>query len=269
MAFSGTLNYEGPPSLTRTHHYDMRDPASMSQEVLLPQGYPTLTSFSRGNVDSISHLPATAPSTFFRQAADPSSSNPWYPTSTACGSSYKYQYGDLPLSWQGAPLNFSLPVNFPPTIHSGQNFFAYGSFHQSQPELQQDFTCKWTRPMVAVYDENCSYQCDNKVAHLHVPGEPCNLMFHNMLDLVTHVSRDHVGGPEQTDHTCYWLDCPRKDKPFKAKYKLINHIRVHTGEKPFLCSYPGCGKVFARSENLKIHKRTHTGMLALARIRHW
>ncbi|KFP60403.1 Zinc finger protein ZIC 1, partial [Apaloderma vittatum] len=49
--------------------------------------------------------------------------------------------------------------------------------------------------------------------------------------------------------------CPREGKPFKAKYKLVNHIRVHTGEKPFPCPFPGCGKVFARSENLKIHKR--------------
>ncbi|XP_010129024.1 PREDICTED: zinc finger protein ZIC 1-like, partial [Chlamydotis macqueenii] len=62
----------------------------------------------------------------------------------------------------------------------------------------------------------------------------------------------------QSNHICFWEECPREGKPFKAKYKLVNHIRVHTGEKPFPCPFPGCGKVFARSENLKIHKRTHT-----------
>ncbi|CAO2591954.1 Zinc finger protein ZIC 2 [Lemmus lemmus] len=80
-----------------------------------------------------------------------------------------------------------------------------------------------------------------------------------MHELVTHVSVEHVGGPEQSNHVCFWEECPREGKPFKAKYKLVNHIRVHTGEKPFPCPFPGCGKVFARSENLKIHKRTHTG----------
>ena len=80
-----------------------------------------------------------------------------------------------------------------------------------------------------------------------------------MHEIVTHLTVEHVGGPECTTHACFWQGCSRNGRPFKAKYKLVNHIRVHTGEKPFPCPFPGCGKVFARSENLKIHKRTHTG----------
>jgi len=138
--------------------------------------------------------------------------------------------------------------------------------------IGEPVACQWT----TTHDHRADLRCSSLgggPTSLPTPGDgggtvtrTCNKLFSSLHEIVTHITVEHVGGPEVSNHTCFWLDCPRAGKPFKAKYKLVNHIRVHTGEKPFPCPFPGCGKVFARSENLKIHKRTHTGKFERDRL---
>eukprot|EP00946_MAST-07B_sp_MAST-7B-sp1_P000361 g361.t1 len=53
------------------------------------------------------------------------------------------------------------------------------------------------------------------------------------------------------------LICDVCKKTFRLQHNLRAHKRTHTGEQPFQCKFPGCGKRFNHGGNLLKHERRH------------
>ncbi|XP_074022820.1 zinc finger protein 367 [Numenius arquata] len=60
-------------------------------------------------------------------------------------------------------------------------------------------------------------------------------------------------------HSSSSIRCNICYRVFPREKSLQAHKRTHTGERPYLCDYPDCGKAFVQSGQLKTHQRLHTG----------
>merc|ERR1712158_211809 len=87
------------------------------------------------------------------------------------------------------------------------------------------------------------------------PHKGCTKMFRDNSAMRKHL---HTHGPRV--HVC--AECGKafvesSGKRFSLDFNLRTHVRIHTGDRPYVCPFEGCNKKFAQSTNLKSHILTH------------
>ncbi|XP_066512655.1 zinc finger protein 407-like [Hoplias malabaricus] len=111
----------------------------------------------------------------------------------------------------------------------------------------------------------------------------CNFATAQLGDARNHVKR-HLGMREFKCHICGWAfvmkkhlnthllgkhglgqpkerkyECEVCERSFSEKWALNNHMKLHTGDKPYKCTWKSCHYAFLTLSAMKDHYRTHTG----------
>jgi hypothetical protein len=93
-----------------------------------------------------------------------------------------------------------------------------------------------------------------KTTYLACTSSNCRKTFRNEASLQKHLSEDHS---EFENNSIIGYRCKKCRRVLGSQQSLKEHFYTHTGQKPYKCNEPGCGKYFRQSSQLSYHKRIH------------
>lgn len=76
----------------------------------------------------------------------------------------------------------------------------------------------------------------------------CKIVGYNKKFINHHSFNSHKCFDDHNEHKCSYCDYTTK-----CKQSLVDHTRIHTGERPYKCNYEGCNKDFILLRTLKRH----------------
>ena len=186
---------------------------------------------------------------------------PWSPTNDAIvaisnGDPYTQTHPQryLDFSGQSYDMPFQDGVHNTPSAQPKQK-----KQRLNHSQLQQQFQMPIRPTIKGAAARNAVGKDQFAVSQQYSPSSPTSPLRQSTLGMSVGVNDGKMSFPPPFVVSC--LDkihvCTLCDKRFKRLEHLKRHNKVHTGERRYCCTIPGCGKWFSRTDNLMAHIRTH------------